>query len=268
MEKIENLDLIFEKEITFDEPIKYQCVEGFVDIFPIKVKDYMDFNLCNRCLLLDQYNDAEGKDDLSIYQMTYLDYLLYRSTKHPEELLNTQVIKLLSLCFNIDFFDANNQLLVFTDEKGHNLLGFNEIKISSKDFDNIRQIICMQNDIDLTLFTLDPRVRYELTKTLALKNSEAEDSSLEDKVVSLSLVTGFDINTIKELSIRKFKKFLERSDLLISYKIATQASMSGFVQVDESNRPPHWLSRIDKDVTKNVTDYDKFANTNGIAKAN
>lgn len=270
MDTLEKMKLIYEKELTFDEPIKYECSQGVLDIYPIMMKNYVDFNLCSGCLLLDQYNDEEAKDNLAIYQMSYMEYLLDRASRHPEELLNTQITKLLSLCFNIDFFEGDNQIMVYQGEKNHVLMGFDiddySVRISSKDFDNIKQIICLQNDIDLTLFTLDPRVRIELNKTLRLKNKEGEDGSLEDKIISLSLVTGFTLDEINKLSIKKFRRFLERANLLMNYKMGTQAMYSGFVQFDESSKPPHWLSKIDNDVTKNVTDYDKFANANGIAK--
>lgn len=255
---------IYKKEITFDKPIFF----NELTFYPVQVIDYLDFYMSISCLLLDQYNDPEAKDNLAIYQMSYLEYLLYIIDNYPEKFMITLLTKLFSICLKKDLFLEKNRIKVFYDEKGKPVLEIDNQLINHKKFKEIRQIICGQNDIDLTIFDLDPRVRFELQKTMDYQqsHSKSEMASLEDQLVCVLISSSLNKDEIEQLTIRKFKKILERVDHKMHYEIYTLSQMSGFVKL--KSEYPHWLCKLDKgDVTKNITSYDDIVNTPGIAQS-
>jgi hypothetical protein len=241
-----------EKAYTFDYPIVYKNLK----IYPIKMQNIFEFNFSIHCLLLDQFNDKDVNENFSILQMSFLDYLFYYNERHPDYEVMYLLIQLLSICLQIDFFDDKNAIQVKQDEKNRHILNIGGVEINGNDFENIRRIICQQNNIDTTIFDLDPLVREQLNKTIAVQNSLAKDEtcSLEEQVLTIMLLTGLDEKQIANLSIRKFRKILDRADLMMHYQIYKTAETSGTVTFKQPY--PHWLAKLNKNVSHNVTSYE------------
>lgn len=251
---------VYDKEITFDLPIQYNGLS----MYPVLVQDYFDFFISINCFLLDRYVDPEGKENFVIYQMSYLEYLVYQMENHPERMYINLLTKLLGLSLRMDLFEKENNIKLFKNKKAKPVLEINGCLFDSKQFDELKNIICYQNDIDLSIYDLDPRVRNELQKTMELqnKNSKTIMGSLEDQIICVMISTSFSQEDIFNASIRKFKKILERVDHKLHYEIYTTAKMSGFVEMKEDY--PHWLAKLGKNASSNVTSYDKFANNGSI----
>ena len=65
------------QELTYDEPITYKELK----IYPVLMKDYIEFHSLVSCLLIDK----NSRPDIKIISMTYLRFLYYESerTKIP-----------------------------------------------------------------------------------------------------------------------------------------------------------------------------------------
>ncbi len=247
-------NFVTEIDLTFDNPVKYKDIT----LYPVTVKDYFDFYISIACLTLDQYNDEDAIDNYEIYTMSYLDYIFNYNDRHQDSYMDSLLIRLLSVCMRIDFNDGVNEIKLFYDgEKKRHFLRINDVDIDHKDFDNIRHIVCQQNNIDISIFDLDPLVRKNLQKTIQLQNASRKNNmcSLEDQIVAIMITTSLNQETINNLTIRKFRKILDRVDHKMHYEIYTLASKSGFVTM--KSEYPHWLNKIDKDVSKNITSYDE-----------
>lgn len=251
---------VYDKEVTFDLPILF----NELTIYPVETIDYFDFFISINCLLLDKYLDVEAKTNFSIYQMSYLEYLTYQIENHPEKMYITLLTKLLSLSLKKDLFKKENNMKLFKDKKGKPVLSIDGQLFNYRQFDELRDIICYQNDIDLTIYGLDPRVRAELQKTIEFQNkgNKSVMGSLEDQMLCVMISTSLKKEDIYNLSIRKFKKILERADHKMHYEIYEAAKLGGFVEMKEDY--PHWLSALSKNVSTNVTSYDKFAKNGNI----
>lgn len=258
---------ISEKDLTFDLPVEYKGLK----FYPVKMLDYFDFNISISCLLLDQFNDKDVNQNFSILQMSYLDYLFFYNEREKEEQGEAyniiMLITLLSICMK-ENFTIDSDIELYIDKKGKHTLKIKDVIIDGKDFEEIRRIICYQNDVDLDIFDLDPLVRKNIYDTLKLKNRSQNDEmcSLEDQIVSVMICTSLQQEQINDLTIRKFRRILERVDHKINYEIYKSSELSGFVKFDK--KYPHWLSKIDKDVSKNITSLDDIKGKINIGNGN
>ena len=64
------------KELYFDEPIPYKELL----IYPVTMKDYLEFHLAVSCLLIDK----NSIPDVNIISMSYLRFLYYQSLENNE----------------------------------------------------------------------------------------------------------------------------------------------------------------------------------------
>lgn len=239
---------------TYDLPIPYKSIL----IYPIKVQDYLLFSIYNQCLSLDK----NSIPDVKIISMTYLEYIYYETR---EDVNNKPYLlwldRLFSLCIHDKTFENIEESIkrYGFDKNKKPIFTIGDETFNSEDFEEIKQIIAQQNMIVLPDFSVSKEVRDSLEKAKEYKNkiSDSKPASLEDYIISLAVVTGWDFDKIYSLSIRKFMKAIERYDLLVHYKIYLASSMSGMVEFKDKSFIKHWLSNTDtedkyKDVSINL----------------
>lgn len=230
---------------TFDLPVPYKKIL----LYPVTVRDYIDFSLYSRCLLLDKNSIPDPK----IISMTDLEYIYYSTMENAEEHPYILLFdRLLSLCLKDDdsFGDIAKSLerYEYTKEKEPKpYFIINEEKYYSDDFDEIKKIIAEQNSLTLIDENISKEVRDSLEKAREYKKklSGGGEVTIEDYIVSLSIATGWTMNYIYSLTARKFLKSIRRTDALIHYKIYLTASMSGMVEFKDKSFIKHWLSSLE-----------------------
>lgn len=246
--------------INYDAPVPYK---GLM-IYPISVKDYAAYSSYSSCLTLDKNSVPDAK----IISMSYLEYLLYMSEQREPYLIWLDV--LLSVCLRNekeyfedisplfgrgtlskeDIFILNKTLSKYrTNEKGKAFLVIGEREFSATDFEEIKNIICEQNMIDIPDENISKEVRDSLDQAKAYKEklSGSKPGSFEDYLISLAISTNWSFEYIYNLSVRRFIKSLQRLDNLIHYKIYLGASMSGMVEFKDKSFIKHWLTSLDVD---------------------
>ena len=223
------------KELTFDMPIEYN---GLI-FSPVIVEQYDEFYTFISCLL----QDKNSIPDIKIIQMSYLDYVFYLSDIQETSYMLSMLSLLIGLCTNVD----TENIKFYINEKGSHVLIIDDNEFDKNQFMYMREIICAQNDVDLTIFDLDPRVRGELQKTIDFKDrtSSFEMATLEEQIICIVISSSLSIEDIKILSLRKFKKILNRIDHKMTYEIYTLGTLCGNVVLKEEI--PHWLTTLEKD---------------------
>jgi len=246
--------------LTYDLPVPYRNIK----VYPVTVKDYILFNLYSQCFLLDKNSIPDAK----IISMTELEYI-YRATEGDAE--NKPYLlwldRLFSLCFKEeDSFERIETSIGRYRMDGNRkpLFFIREEEYTSKDYDELKSIICEQNYIELPDESISKEVRDSLEKAQEYKNriSGVKPATLEDYFVSLSTVTGWTIDYIHSMTIRKFIKSIRRLDNYVHYRIYLAASMSGMVEFKDKSFIKHWLTNLDetdkyKDVTVNLDEMQK-----------
>jgi hypothetical protein len=232
--------------LYYDLPVPYKKIK----IYPVTVKDYLLFNAYSSCLLLDK-NSIPDVKAISMNNLEYIFYCAYKENKKEEYLVSLD--RILSMCLKEDktFENINESIKRYRrDEKtGKPFFVIEEERYLSEDFEEIKKIICQQNLVEIPDETISKEVRDSLEKARKYKEklSGNKTGSFEDYIVSLSMATGWQLEYIYSMPVRKFIKAIRRMDNFIHYKIFLAASLSGMVEFKDKSVIKHWLSDIEND---------------------
>jgi len=249
--------------LTYDSPVPYRNI----NIFPVTVKDYIYFNSYSQCLQLK-------KDEIpnpAVITMSELDYIFYAT----EQDVNSQpylywLDRLLAMCIKDDdtFENIEESLKRYGYDKNNKArFTIGKEVYTAKDFEEIKNIISQQNLVELPDKTISKEVRESLEKAMEYKNrlSGTHSGTFEDYIISLSIITGWKLDYIYSMSIRKFVKSIRRIDNLIHYKIYLSASMSGMVEFKDKSFIKHWLVNLDSEDKYNDVSMDLDAIKNKVS---
>lgn len=229
----------------FDKPIPYRNLS----FYPVLMENYLFFHYFANCLLLDKNSIPDPKT----ISMSYLDYLYYATNEKENHILMFN--ELLRICLRKEIKPITR---VAYDKEGRAVFEIDNELYDSNDFDTIREIIIDQNLLEPPDDSIQKEVREKLEETQRLKQKMNGNkmATLEEQMIAVAVYTGWDFEKICNLSIRKFIKTLQRSDLLLHYKIYLSASMSGMVEFKDKSFIKHWLSEIDEDKFDGTVDID------------
>lgn len=191
---------------------------------------------CTKCGKIIPYNSQEFKDFLEKITQIESNENTNKSLACSEcgNLGYTEMIKLSS-----DPVTKKTKLII------------NEQEITSKEFDRLRQIILFQNFPDYrddSWVDRSLRKDYETRLELQRKTAGGAATTLEDRVVALSINTNYKFEEIWNMSIRKFTLALAMVDDLINYKIMKTAVSSRFASLPKGQTVEHWLYKKEKDM--------------------
>jgi len=258
----------YETYYMYDEPVKYKNLT----IHPALVKDYFKFFYFADCFTLDK----NSINDAKVISMSYLDYM-YEEGAYYEyvEFINSsdEKIDYISYVNNkygeerkplVAFFDAimrivtrdeNIKISYGKNKKNKPVIVVNDEEYNSSDFDEIKNIICEYNTVELPDDTIQKEIRDNMKKARELRSrSNIKMASLEDQIICILISSSLSLDNIYNLPIRKFVKILERVDATLHYKIYLAASMSGMVEFKDKSFIKHWMS----DLTRNKLDLVPF----------
>lgn len=233
--------------LMFDDPIVYN--EKLI-LHPVKMKDFLTFQKY-------QYAFTVRKDavfrDKKIIKMTYLEFIKHACRN--SELAEKYNMPLLP--FYYDFIIAMLQIICGDDAeiKYRNDLSFsvNDFEISDEVFDDIRRIFFIQNNIDFDIdefMNIETVQAFEKASEFEAKKKK-EDSDIEDYIDSLIIELKISEEFVKNLTIRKFWRYIKRINKHEEYQICRTAGMSGWVSFKEPLQ--HWMTSIEvKDRYENL----------------
>ena len=224
------------KELYFDQPIVYKNLS----IYPVTMKDYLDFHWLVSCLLIDK----NSIPDVNIISMSYLKFLYYQSSSQDKPyvyMLKALLCMVLHLDLNYEIrFYINNDKAFFN---------IDNVEYNSADFDNIVDIIFEQNCISHIDESIQKELRDEFERAQRYRQQQNNQKicSLEEQMICVMISTPLDMESIYKLTIRKFEKILQRVDAKMHYQIYLSASMSGMVEFKNKDAIKYWMSDLSKD---------------------
>lgn len=227
----------------YDSPVPHKSLL----LYPVRMKDYLLFQTLVQCLMLEKNSIPDKK----IIKMSYLEYMLSIDNEdNPYAMLFAGLLQLVlgkkdDVEFGISYGNLNNKPTFEIDGQTY----------TSEDFDSLREIITEQNYVELVDETIQKSVRDKMEETRRYRQKINGDkvAGLEDQIVAVAVYTGWELEKIYELTIRKFMKALLRANQLIMSNIYLTASMSGFVEFKDKSVLKSWLTDLEND--------DKFKDT-------
>ncbi|MCI8454878.1 MAG: hypothetical protein HFE84_09740 [Lachnospiraceae bacterium] len=226
--------LIFNKEIPYNEHIT---------LYPIKMEHILDFQQCQEALTLRKDSIFHEKQ---ILKMEYLDFIKFAFRNRT--LAANYSLPLLP--FYYDFLIAILKLACGNDAKVEYdastlAISVNGFKITNSVFEDLRNIILIQNDVD---FDVDEFINIDTVKALekaqefeSKKNHEKAD--IEDYIDSLAVRMNVTEDSISQLTIRKFWRYIKRINKHDEYQACRSGQMSGMVTFKEPLR--HWMTSME-----------------------
>lgn len=225
------------KELYFDEPIQYKDLL----IYPVRMRDYLEFHLMVNCLLVDK----NSIPDVKIITMSYLRFLYYEAVEHNMPYI--YMIKML-LCIVLHK-DFDEEISFYIDDKDKAFFKVDGVEYNADDFDKVTKIIFEQNCIKPIDESIQKEIRDALEKAeqYKMQKNNQKICSLEEQMICVLISTSLKMEDIYDLTIRKFEKILQRADAKLHYQIYLSASMSGMVKFNDDSFIKHWMNDLTKD---------------------
>lgn len=243
---------------TNDVPIQFKDLS----ILPVKMVDYFTFQIASRCLLLEK----DKVPDIKVLSMSYLEFLLYlmnqKEGKQKEiaNCLEKSFYYMCSLCIK----DCANIKIIY-DNKGKPCIEFTinndtdikKIILKRKDFEELKDIILFQNLPNYDNKYVNSDLQKEIDTINELKMKSIQIPSLELKKVTLCLNSGYTLEQLDNITLRKFDLLLSQSGDIMEYKIMRAAEMSGMVTF--KSKIEHYLYKNKPSKTNSaLSDYGQF----------
>lgn len=210
--------------LIFNDPFQYN---EQITLYPVKMTDILLFQTLSKSITVRKNSIFHDK---KIIKMTYFDFLKY--SFENKELESQYQIQGLSQYFfysiQLLYLCCQNSDIKINQETGD--LFINKCIITPEIFDDIRKIIIIQNDID---FDIDEFLNYDteqrLLKADSDQNKDKDKADIEDYIDSLVIAMNTTEEIIKNMTIRKFWRYIKRDQLHEEYIVAKTGECSGMV---------------------------------------
>lgn len=246
--------------LIYNDPFQYN---EHITLYPVTMKDVILFQSLTCSITVRKNSIFHSK---KIIKMDYLNFLFFAlgNTELEKEYDIAGLSQYLILTMQLLQLCCQNQEVRLTQEG----LSINNEIITPEVFDDLRRIIIIQNDID---FDIDEFLNYDteqrLLKAQKDLNKDEVKATIEDYIDSLIIAMSTTEEYIKNMTIRKFWRYIKRYQLHEGYTIAKTGECSGMVTFKEPIK--HWMISLEEDDKfKNLkTDENslkgKIANANG-----
>lgn len=116
---------------------------------------------------------------------------------------------------------------------------FNHIMINSTDFDNIRELIMLQNDIKSEHYDMKTENFLYKMKEKLKKARGTSDTDLEDLITVVAYSIGKTNEELYDMTIRRFNRVLQYALSKDDYYMYKQLELCGMIKM--KSELPHWI---------------------------
>lgn len=217
---------------------------------------------CNYNTLDDGTHELKPREEIAL--MLY-DDIWNNFSKITDEQKRTKFFQESSICPCC----GKKKREVFTigkNSNGKDLLYIFDTVINSKQYDELRQIVCRYNMLDWDDAYIDPELEAELAEKSKMENKDMVTPTLEKQKAVLCVRTTYKLDELDALTLRKLSMLIRTSDAVLHYQIYRSASMSGLVTFKSEIK--HYLYSSDKrDIMSEMIDANQFKNSLNDMKA-
>lgn len=234
-----NIEYLMDSYIAFDEPIPFKELL----IYPVSIKDYHTFNNCIQVFMIDKNQIGKGE----FISVSYLEFLIRQITKE----VSLSEDKFSKLAYMLDMIlklslHYDGLISYSVDEKKRFYIHIGDIKISSKDFNELKRIILYQNifGYDENDQFVNPALMEAFNEYNRIKSDDNKKVSLIEQIACIQSHTGLNKSEIQNMSILSFDMLFNSIMGEIDYIINKTAELSGMVKFKSPLE--HWGFKKDK----------------------
>lgn len=228
-----DVKFLAEAYFAYDEPVPYRLKSGdTIKVVPVNVKQSNIFNSSVDIIAFDK----NSVNDPKIISMSYLEFVLGLASQ--DRMYLYKLVNIIKLCLNIDY------PTIETTELGKPLIVNAEtgIKITHKDFEDIRRIILYQNLLHYDDEYINPDLKKAMQETDALRNRNIDMPTFERKCAIITAHCGVSKKEQMDMSMRAhallFEEVCGEIEFTTVRPIAIYAGKGG--EID------HWIYRKKK----------------------
>lgn len=230
--------------LLYSTPFHYTDKNNTFDLvlYPVTMENILEFSIFKQAILVRKNSYFPVK---KVIKMSYLEFLYFAydnvefAAQYAMPFLPAYYIfafELLRIVFKDQEVEARS------DKGGFRING---VEINDDQFDDIRRIIILQNGID---FDIDEFIHYDTEQEL-LKAQEAlsknkDNSTIEDYIDSVCVALNRTERDVKDMTIRKFWRYIKRINKLDVYRAMKSAESTGMVKFKEPIQ--YWMSTIEE----------------------
>jgi len=235
---------ILDRYLIFDDPVPYKKLL----FYPVKIRDYMDFLYLASCLMFEKNSIKDPIMAIKAISMSYLEYLFSISNlKSPDP--NENFILLLDALLRLVLNKKDIKIDYLTDNNGKPIIVIDDEIYDGQDFKEIRELISQQNLMPLPdeLTQKEVREAIEKAREWKEKRNKTKTASFEEQLLAISLYSGWELDKIYNMTVRKFIMAVQRANHMIMSNIYLTASMSGFVEFKDKSILKGWLADLNEE---------------------
>ena len=196
-----DINVLQETYFAHDKPVPYQLRDGnTLNILPVYVQDFAVFYHSVGILQIDK----NALNKVEYIQMKYLQFL-FEVMFPQDKFYIQQFINIINLCLDLKKAminaDEHGKVYIYDEEK--------QIKIDTKDFDEISRIIMYQNFYRYDDSYVNPDVQRAMREVDELKGKAYEEISLERKEAIITAHTGIPKKDLEEMTYRSFSMLFD-----------------------------------------------------------
>ena len=266
--------------LAFDEPLEYKTLS----LYPEKLFYYSIFSSADECLDVSRLDERDLRlMRLPYLEYIYEKSLIDEDFKNRWNMLICILsIVLQEQSFDIIREDGRLYLKVYQRSKDYELLNkeykklqdevvdgyankkinndnikdyakkideikekmFNIVKIGSEEFEDMRQLIMIQNDIKPQHFNAETeKLLYEMKIKLNNTRKSKSNTTIEDLVTIVSYMTHIPQSEMQNLTIRRFNRYLDIALSKDEYYMYKSAELTGMVKM--KTEIPHWIKHYE-----------------------
>lgn len=230
-------------------------------INPLYIKmSYYTF-LCHYIVTLSKspIEEERKKGETALILLGSLFSLSMKKNVIPKVLYNQETKEASIQLYEIDIENIDKVKSLYENSK-------QVFTLTRENFDEIREILIYQNDVHYIDYNKYSKDVQELLLQEEQRRQNKSTTTLEDKVDSVVAATGWDTETVSNLSIRRFERIFDRVVKKLEYQINKTGVMSGLVSFKDKSILEPWTGSIDNDPLKHIfADYNStINNTKGM----
>lgn len=230
-------------------------------INPLYIKmSYYTF-LCHYIVTLSKspIEEEQKKGETALILLGSLFSLSMKKNVIPKVLYNQETKESSIQLYEIDIENVDKVKSLYENPK-------QVFTLTKENFDEIREILIYQNDVHYIDYNKYSKDVQELLLQEEQRRQNKSTTTLEDKVDSVVAATGWDTETVSNLSIRRFERIFDRVVKKLEYQINKTGAMSGLISFKDKSILEPWTGSIDNDPLKHIfADYNStINNTKGM----
>lgn len=209
-----DIELLTHKYFSLGKPCPYKLkCDAIINIYPIKVSDWVDFEDCIDILKFDK-NTIPDANVVAMSQLQYLESVRFKDEREIAKNISygynemQKFKQIFHICLHEDYVgicqDENGKYIIIVGEYDKENELTLKYKITNKEYLEIVKIILFQNIYDYDDRDVSQDVIEQYNEYMRLKHKDMHNPTLEEQIIYVISKYKCSIDVINDMTYRMF----------------------------------------------------------------